>query len=178
MKTVISEAGAFGPFRIIEPFSTYLLCDGVKYQFDTIGKYTLIDGSPEPVPDPPPPVVPLDQLIARRRADSDALAAAKRDSVVAGTSPAEMASWPIKLAEAMKFTASSVPADAPYLAAEAEARGVTLDVLVAKVQTNGAVLAGLEAQIAGVNGKHRDAIAAMTDSAAVLAYDITAGYPV
>lgn len=119
----------------------------------------------------------LAQLVSMRCAQSDAFAAEKRNSYVAGTSPAEMASWPIKLAEAVKFAASGVSSDAPYLSAEAAARGMTLSALVAKVQTNGAQLAGMEAQIAGVNGRHKDALAAMADVSAVAAYDITAGYP-
>jgi len=126
---------------------------------------------------PPASAPTCAELIARRCSESDALAAGKRDAIVAGTSPAEMASWPIKLAEAVKFTASSNPADAPNLSAEATARGVTLASLAAMVQTNGATLAALEAQIAGANGKHKDALGAMTDSSAVLSYDIATGYP-
>jgi hypothetical protein len=124
-----------------------------------------------------PPVMTLESVIAARRAESDRLAASIRDAVVAGTSAAEMASWAIKLAEAKKFAASEDPADAPCLVAEAGFREITVAALVDKVQANGVVLAGLEAQIAGINGKHRDALAAMTDVADVVAYDITAGYP-
>ncbi|MES2126643.1 MAG: hypothetical protein V4463_05170 [Pseudomonadota bacterium] len=127
---------------------------------------------------PPPAAETVSQLIAKRIVESDGLAAAKRNAIVAGTSPAEMASWPIKLAEAVKYVASNDPPDAPYLTAEAAARNITLAALVAKVQTNGAVLAGLEAQIAGINGKHKDALALLTTVEDVAAYDITAGYPV
>jgi len=182
MKTLKTDAGTFGPFYSISAYPIEapdrLRCDGIDYPFGVIGAYEIVTGSPDPVPDVPPALPPLDEVITQRRAESDALAAAKRNSVVGGTSPAEMASWPIKLAEAVKFAASSDPADAPYLGVEAAARGITLEELVAKVQTNGAMLAGLEAQIAGINGKHRDALATMTVSTDVLAYDITAGYPV
>ena len=115
--------------------------------------------------------------IAARSAEVVAVATEKRNAVIAGLSPGEMSSWPIKLAEAQKYTASKLPADAPILSQEAAARGATLDSVVARVWTNGANFAAVEAQIAGVSGKHRDALAALTDFGAVAAYDYSTGWP-
>lgn len=106
----------------------------------------------------------------------DALAKAKRDSVVAAISPAEMASWPIKRAEAAAFDGTD--ASAPFLSAEAAARGVATEVLVEKVRGKGAALSGLEAAISGVSGRHCDAVKALDTFAAIAAYDFTTGWPV
>lgn len=58
MKMLISEAGTFGPFREIiavpEDNPDRLWCDGVEYQFDTIGDYE----TPESGPGEPTPLVP------------------------------------------------------------------------------------------------------------------------
>lgn len=100
-----------------------------------------------------------------------------RDAAVSGTSAAEMASWPIKRAEAQAYTISANAADAPVLYAEAVARGVPLADIVARVQANAAALSMLEAAIAGVSGKHRDAVNALGTFGAVLAYDFSTGWP-
>ena len=60
--------------------------------------------------------------------------------------------------------------------AEAQWRNVTLAQLVARVDGNAAQLGALEAQIAGVCGRHRDAVRNMTDEQA-LAYDWRDGWP-
>ena len=104
-------------------------------------------------------------------------AKALRDKAVRAISAGEMASWPIKLSEAAKFAASGLPADAPMLSAEASARGITLAALVAKVGGNASTFSTLEAAIGGVDGKHRDAIKALTTFDEVSAYDYSAGWP-
>lgn len=101
-----------------------------------------------------------------------------RDKAIKSISPGEMASWPIKLAEAAKFAATGLDADAPMLTAEATARGISTAALVAKVGDNATVFATLEAEIGGIDGKHRDAIKALTTFAAVNSYDYSAGWPV
>lgn len=110
------------------------------------------------------------------RAEIERAAAAMRAKFCAPTSPYEAASWPLKLAEARTYAASGDAADAPILSAEAAARGCTLPELLARVNSNAASLAALEAQIAGVSGRHRDALAGMTDEEA-LAYDWRDGWP-
>ena len=99
-----------------------------------------------------------------------------RDKAVRSISAGEMASWPIKLAEAAKFAAGDT--SCPMLNAEATARGITLAALVAKVDGNAQVFAGLEAVIGGVDGKHRDAIKALVTFDEVSNYDYSAGWPV
>ena len=93
-----------------------------------------------------------------------------RERIVRGTHPSEMASWSLKLAEAQA-------GGGPLLQTEADARGVPVSALVAKVQANAASLAMAEAAIAGTAGRHRDAIAAMTTIEDVAAYDFSAGWP-
>jgi hypothetical protein len=100
-----------------------------------------------------------------------------RDAVIADISAAEMASWPIKLAQAAAYALSGNEADAPMLALEAQARALTLAELVAKVDTKAQQFAALEAQIAGVDGYHRDRIRALSSFTAVLAYDYRTGWP-
>jgi hypothetical protein len=107
----------------------------------------------------------------------DAHAKALRDSVVSTISPAEMASWGIKQREAAAYTASGMDADAPMLANEAQARGVATAALAAMVLTKAQQLAALEAMIAGVAGKHGDAVKATTTFDAALAYDWRTGWP-
>lgn len=112
----------------------------------------------------------------KRQADD--LARMKRDQVVAGISPAEMASWSIKRAEAMAYQSSSNVADAPSLLLEAQARGVPLADLAGKVLTKAAQLAALEASIAGRCGAIQDAATAAQSEADLLAIDLEAGWPV
>lgn len=101
-----------------------------------------------------------------------------RDTAVAEVSPAEIASWAIKRAEAAAYVTSGNPADALMLAVEAGARGITLDAIVARVQGNAAGLATLEAMIGGAEGRHRDAVSELKTFDAVLSYDYSTGWPV
>lgn len=139
--------------------------DGVWHSSDDAAVQALIDG----------------YTVADSQSDVcariNALGRQLRDSAVAGVSPAEMASWPIKRAEAIAYTATGNAADAPMLTAEAAARGVTLADIVARVQGNAAALSMLEAMIGGTEGKHRDAVKALTTFEAVLAYDYSGGWP-
>lgn len=112
----------------------------------------------------------------KRQADD--IARMKRDQVVAGISPAEMASWSIKRAEALAYQSSSNVADAPSLLLEAQARGVPLADLAGKVLIKAAQLAALEAAIAGRCGAIQDAATAAQSEADLLAIDLEAGWPV
>lgn len=114
---------------------------------------------------------------AYRSAEVERIAKAKRDQVIAGVSPGEMASWPIKLSEAATYAQSGNASDAPLLSLEAQARGVTLAELVGKVDGAAQTFAALEAMIAGTSGRHRDALAAATTFEEVAAYDIAADWP-
>ena len=104
-------------------------------------------------------------------------ATAIRDRLIAGISPGEMAAWSIKRAEAEAYLASGNLADAPLLAAEAAARGISVEALTARVVSNAAALSQLEAVVAGNDGRHRDAVRALTSVADVMQYDWSAGWP-
>lgn len=119
----------------------------------------------------------LDDAKAHKSAQVSELAKRLRDRVIRTISAGEMASWPIKLAEAAKYALTGQDADAPMLAAEAAARGITLAALVAKVGGNATTFAGLEAAIAGADGAHRDSIKALDTFDAVAAYDFSTGWP-
>jgi hypothetical protein len=112
----------------------------------------------------------LAEAQANRFAVVEMAAASMRDQITAGTSPAEMSSWPIKLDEANN-------GGGPMLTLEAGYRGITEAALVTLVLEKAQQLSTLEAQIAGVSGMHRDTIDAMTTIADVVAYDMRADWP-
>lgn len=120
----------------------------------------------------------LAQAVAHRQAECLAIAKGLRDKAVGGISAGEMAGWPIKLAEARAYVADPTNAQTPMLDAEAAARGVTVAELVGKVGGNSTRFAALEAAIGGTDGRHRDALAALTTFEDVASYDLTAGWPV
>ncbi len=97
----------------------------------------------------------------------DDYAAFLRTKACSPASPFEAASWSLKIAEAKA-------GGGQMLATEAKARGVPLEALVARVLTNSGNLAMLEATIAGVAGKHKDAARASDDP---VNYDWRGGWP-
>ena len=117
----------------------------------------------------------VSDAVALRAAEVTTIAAEKRASVMGITHPAEMASWSIKEREAEQFLDDGT--EGTMIAAEATARGVTVQAIAQRIQANAIAFRALEAGIAGVAGKHRDALAACTTFAEVAAYDITAGWP-
>lgn len=119
----------------------------------------------------------LDDAKAYRAEEVSAHAKTLRDKVIRAISAGEMASWPIKLAEARAFEQGASAEQCPMLAGEAAARGITLAELVGKVAGNATTFAGLEAAIAGADGKHRDAIKALSTFDEVAAYDYLSGWP-
>lgn len=112
----------------------------------------------------------LSEAKADRSAVVDLVAASLRNQATAGTSPAEMSSWPLKLAAAQA-------GGSPMLALEAQYRGITEAELVQLVLDSAAQLSQLEAVISGVSGKHRDAINALTTIEEVCAYDMRSDWP-
>lgn len=119
----------------------------------------------------------LDQCKADVRAGIERHARELFDKAVAGVSPAEMAGWPILRAEAKIYAQTGSESDCPAIAFEAQMRGVTVQALAAKVQANTVKFDSLRAVIAGVSGKHRDAISAMTTFEQVLSYDYATDWP-
>lgn len=120
----------------------------------------------------------LADAAAARCLEIDAHAVGLRDKAVRGIAVGEMASWPIKRAEALAVAAGGSAAAAPMLAAEAAGRGVALTAIVDRVLANAAGLATLEAAIAGACGRHKDAVRALGAFADIAAYDWSAGWPV
>lgn len=112
----------------------------------------------------------LAEAQANRAAVIDLVAASLRNQVTYGTSPAEMASWPLKLAEANA-------GGGPMLALEAQYRGISEAALVQLVLDQASQLSAIEAHIAGVSGKHRDAIDALGTIEEVCNYDTQADWP-
>lgn len=166
MTLVYTEKGA-GLHERIRASGHWLRCvDGAWISDDDAAVQAIIDN------------YPLADTRAEVCARINEHARALRDAAVAGVSPAEMASWAIKRAEAAAYAASGSAADAPVLAAEAAARGVALADIAARVTANAQALAMLEAAIAGVSGKHRDAVNALATFDGVLGYDYLAGWPV
>lgn len=140
--------------------------------------WVLEDVSSDVAPDPDPiEPVTFEDAQANLIHAVDIIARDKRNAIVADISPAEMASWPIKRAEALAYQSSGLDADAPNLVAEAAARNISLADLVAKVLAKAAQLSYIEAQIAGHAGKLQDQINAAEDKQALDAIDITAGWP-
>lgn len=109
---------------------------------------------------------------------NDVYAVAKRlfDLAIADNSRGELAAWPLLVQEATAYQASPA-ASVPNLTPEAQARGCTVADLAQRVLSNAAQYQALRAQIAGVSGKHRDAINALTDFDAIADYDFSLGWP-
>lgn len=103
-----------------------------------------------------------------------------RHLATAGSTAEEMASWTIKRAEALLYKSTANPLDAPNLTEEASYRNVTLDKIVDRVLLNASKLSPLESAIAGVAGRHKDAVRdniVLDTFAKKLAYDWSTGWP-
>jgi hypothetical protein len=139
-------------------------------------EYTMSGITPDPIP-PPVDTMTLDQAVEDKVAAIEEKAAEQRAKVTGRSSPQEMASWPVKLDQARAYQTTPLAAAAPMLAVEASARGVTLADIVNRVLANASAYSDAEARIAGVSGKHKDAVRALADVAAVRAYAYLAGWP-
>lgn len=166
MTITYTEKGAGLHQRIADAGFFLSEVDGAWIADDPVAVQALIDG------------YTLADCAAWQCAAVDAHATRLRDAAVAGVSPAEMASWSIKRAEAAAWNARANDADAPTLSLEAHARGVPTSAVVARVAAAAAALAELEALIAGVAGRHKDALRAQPDYIGVLGYDWHQGWPV
>lgn len=105
----------------------------------------------------------IDQIKAEIKGHIDAFAAYKRIKLAGKPSP-EYAAWPIKLAEAKN-------GGGPLLQMEADARGVPMAAIVSRVISSSEAYQVAEAQIAGLAGKHKDAVNALQTRDELLAYD-------
>lgn len=100
-----------------------------------------------------------------------------RDNLMKLYSPAEMASWSIKMQEATLYEIQGETAVTPMLSVEANVRGIHRAELVSKVKENASLFYTLEAALGGTDGKHRDAIKALSTFQEVKEYDIYSGWP-
>ncbi len=149
---------------------------------------SLIAGEAGPIAPYVPPAEPPEPTFEEKRTAKlksvDILAKQKRDDIVQNYSAAEMASWPIKREEALKWIANPnydiVAQLAPSLNTEASYRQVSLDALVTKVLEKANQFSLLEAAIAGYTGYLQDLIRAINigDTVALDAIDVNAGWPV
>lgn len=139
--------------------------DGVWISSDDAAVQAIIDG------------FTLDDARAGVVAEIEAKAREYFDAAVAGASPAEMAAWSTLRTEAAAFQESGLESDCPYIVAEAQVRGVTVAVLVQRVLYNALGFENLRAQIAGVSGRHKDAVRLLATFQAIATYDYSTGWP-
>lgn len=144
--------------------------------------------------DPVGQVTDLAEAKAQRCTEINAYAASLRNKVIAGRSTGEMASWALKLFDAMAVagsqpspfaavlttlqTALGLPSTpTSYNHAVAMVRGITEAQHVALVLAQAVPFMAAEAAIDGNRGKHCDAVNAMTDVPSLVAYDWSTGWP-
>lgn len=128
------------------------------------------------VPDPMPIEQPtLTEAREAKIAAIEDLALQTRRRITGRASAQEMASWTAKLEQARAFFRGE--SAYPMLIAEAAARGVTVDEIAGRIQKNASDFSMAEALIAGVSGRHKDAVRAIAKVEQLQAYDVTAGWP-
>lgn len=155
----------FGLHRAIAAAGHWLIeADGIWQSSDDVAVQAIIDAYDL--------AACQDEVCAAIAAHAKAL----RDHAVADVSAGELASWPLKCAELAAFQASGDPAAAPVLSREAARRGIPLADMISKVAVNADKFGMLEAHIAGIDGRHRDAVRQLGSFADVLAYDWSSGW--
>ena len=157
-------------------YQNWLTAGGVLLPLDAVGQMTLAEAK------------------AARIAEIDAYAASLRNQIVSGRSAGEMASWAIKLTEALARSASQpspfaalmpgvqaalgLPTQpAGVLHAMALARGITEAEYAGKVLADATLFFAAEIAIDAARGAHRDAILALSDVRDVVTYDWSTGWP-
>jgi hypothetical protein len=130
-------------------------------------------------------VVPLDateliqlatDTLAQKKEEVRDIGREKRDVIVDYASPYEAASWSLKKAEADAYNLDPATASTPILSGESAVRGISLADIVARVTANASAFSAAEANISGSEGKHNDALDALTTTPDLLAYDVTIGW--
>ncbi|MDR2173669.1 MAG: hypothetical protein LBE32_05640 [Burkholderiales bacterium] len=137
------------------------------------------------IPLPPIDTVPtLDEAKENIKQAINDHAAGLRNKAHAGTSPWEAASWGFKFPEAVKImgygpstTLANIKAANPRICEEAEIRGIDPRVLASKIEQKANEFWSMEAKIAGIVGKHCDAVDKLSDVRDVLFYDWRNGWP-
>lgn len=119
----------------------------------------------------------LDETKAEVIENMELFAKELRDKAVKNVSALELSMYSAKASEAKAFQTSQKDADAASLRTEAMARGITLDELATKVLDKAGATATMEAEIAGILGKHKDAVRSKQSFQEVLSYDYSPGWP-
>ncbi|MCL2872430.1 MAG: hypothetical protein FWF41_05565 [Betaproteobacteria bacterium] len=126
----------------------------------------------------------LDEARANIKSAISDIAASLRNKTTLGISPAEIMAWTYKFLEAEKIvgygaqtTLANIKASNPRIWEEAEYRGIDARDLAKKIWQKGSAFYKMEAAIAGISGKHSDAVDALADVRDVLFYDWLSGWP-
>lgn len=119
---------------------------------------------------------PTDPQEMRREIEAHARRLLNRFVDVAQYAPAEMASWPVLLAECKAYAISANPVDTPFCQAEADDSGVDLQSVINRVTANANAYAAFLAQVKGARTRHKLAIAGM-QAPEIFAYDWRDGWP-
>lgn len=112
----------------------------------------------------------LEQAKAEKLRQINAIADQLLNELVSGYPVAERSTWPEKIREAENFAEHGAPGI--YLPVEAEARGVSISVLAAKVLEKSHEYHLASAKITGDRGRHTDAVSALQTPEEVLLYDL------
>jgi hypothetical protein len=138
------------------------------------------DSTAEAFPDNPPfpwrtPEPGLDEVKAQIHTQLKLYAAELRDRYLGPISPGETAAWTLKEAEAIAHRNGQTPIT-QMLALEAQISGRLLESVADRVLANAEKFRALEAIIAGVRGKHDDAVDRLDTVEEVLNYPWQTGW--
>ncbi|GGD00128.1 hypothetical protein [Undibacterium terreum] len=112
-----------------------------------------------------------------RMAEVDALTCVQFDTAGKKKSAFEAARWPVLLSQTMAYQQTQSLASCPSVVGEAAIRRIPVQDLMVKIMANAALLDGVGQEIAGISGRHRDAIATLQSFEAVQDYDIATEWP-
>lgn len=116
----------------------------------------------------------LEQVKAQKLAEINQEADRRLNDLVAAYPAAERSTWPEKIREAESFAGQGSPG--VYLPVEAEARGVSVGSLAAKVLEKSHEYHLASAKITGTRGRHTDQVQALGTIEEVQQYDHLAGW--
>ena len=184
---ILAEGGVwdFTNRRIVRPNKS--ASDWQEYQ-------AALTGGETPLPADAAGQLDLEAARAAKIEEINTYAAGRRNQVVRGRSVAEMASWAMKLQDALAVVSAQPSPFAALLPALGAALGLPKEPLsvnaalgavrgiseaehAAKVLAQAGQLLVMEVAIDALRGKHADAVGAMTDVRDIVMYDWLAGWP-
>lgn len=184
---IVAEGGVFD-------FQARAHIDPIKNPVEWVEYLSSLTKGEVPLPPDAVGQMPLDDAKAARVANINAYAAGLRNRIIAGRSGGEMASWALKLLDALAVRAGTQNPFAALLPeigvilglsgpphsindALAQIRGISEAEHTDKVITQAVMSLVAEVSIDPVRGRHCDAVAAMTDVRDVVTYNWLAGWP-